>query len=678
MKIRLLPLFALLFPFICLSQTPSEKASVEVIAEATETPFPQIKLSWKDDLSATLWSIYKKNDTGAYELLKTVQSPATSYTDDRVKVGRSYTYLIHKEDVNSVLGFSQITAGIKTTASSFSGTCLLMVEDSVQQLLPKEVERLKQDMEKEGWVVHLKGISSAFDHFEVKDSILNCYRTYKGINTLLLLGNIAVPYSGYMAPDGHNPSTTPSADHLGAWSCDLYYADLDGVWTDVTVSATNNPERNINKNLPGDGKFDQNTLPSDADLQVGRIYLEKLGNFESDRMVLYKRHLDRNHAFRSSQIKYRNRSLINDYFVGLQEGFASFGFRSFPSIAGPDSVQTGALLDYARDSSFLISYGCGAGYYNKVGVKLRNSQGQRIDSFSVTQTSDYFDYEINSAFNILFGSYFGDWDSKDNVMRATLAGKSPALASFWAGRPTWHINEFLHGAPLGTSTRNSQNSDIDMFAYIELNGWTYERMTHPALMGDPTVCIRYSQPMTSLNAKLSKDSSSVRLQWDDSQYNSFYVYRWIPDSHKYRLITPSPIAADTLWDSLPNIGTNKYMVRGFSVHNGYTGSYEMLSPGIETTITGVKRVFTSLTLPKQGANVSIYPNPATDRVHISTDLSSKGNYRVLTPEGKEVFSGALKSGDRTTSFDISLYPKGIYLLEIQSKTRTSTHQLIVF
>jgi len=669
----------LLLSQLSLSQSPAHNVAVQVTAQAIENPFPQIKLTWADDLFATRWNVYRLTDTGTFELLKTVQSPDTSYVDDRVTLGKKYTYLIHKEDVNNILGFGQITAGVRSKADHFSGKCLLIVEDSVLKALPNEVDRLGQDLLNEGWAVEKILVSSAEDHFAIKDSIKKHHSADSLIKSVLLLGNIAVPYSGYMAPDGHDAISTPNNDHQGAWACDLFYADLDGVWTDINVDAINSPERSINRNQPGDGKFDQNHLPSDADLEVGRIYLEKFGDFEADRMVLYKRHLDRNHAFRTSAHQYRSHSIINDYFPGLSEGFAGFGYRSFPSIAGPSTVEVGALLDFARDSSYIMSYGCGAGYYSKVGVKLRNKQGQRIDSFSVGQTSDYFNYEIHSAFNILFGSYFGDWDSKNNVMRATLAGQSPALASFWAGRPTWHINDFLHGAPLGTSTKNSQNSDINLFTYIENNGWTYERMVHPALMGDPTLRIRYTNAIDSAWSSASADSTRVKIQWNthSKKFDGYFVYRKDSASGIFKPINTVPITSDSLWDSLPYAGLNEYMVRGLSLHDGYTGSYELLSPGTSTSISGIKKVFISTNTSYTHSILSVYPNPATDRLHISTIVSSPGHYKILSTDGKEITSGTLNTGEKPTLVPVKSIPKGVYLLEIQSAGVSQTQRLVI-
>src|SRR6185436_1061279 len=83
------------------------------------------------------------------------------------------------------------------------------------------------------------------------------------VKGVLLIGEVPVPYSGSLAKDNR-------PDHVGAWPCDAYYGDVDGIWTDNTVNLPNTA-RSANRNVPGDGKFDQNTLPSAVEIPVGRL-----------------------------------------------------------------------------------------------------------------------------------------------------------------------------------------------------------------------------------------------------------------------------------------------------------------------------------------------------------------------------------------------------------------------
>ncbi len=93
------------------------------------------------------------------------------------------------------------------------------------------------------------------------------------IESLFILGHVPVPYSGNIL-GAH-------ANHQGAWPADLYYGELDGEWTDYLVTNTS-ASRVANHNVPGDGKFDQTFLPSDVDLMVGRVDLNRMPELEGD------------------------------------------------------------------------------------------------------------------------------------------------------------------------------------------------------------------------------------------------------------------------------------------------------------------------------------------------------------------------------------------------------------
>ena len=98
---------------------------------------------------------------------------------------------------------------------------------------------------------------------------------------MYLLGHIPVPYSGTYCqdaqylypPDGH-AATDPNS-HCGAWPADVYYGDVDGVWTDETVQNTSSAYPRLH-NVPDDGNFDQNALPSDLELAIGRLDFSEL------------------------------------------------------------------------------------------------------------------------------------------------------------------------------------------------------------------------------------------------------------------------------------------------------------------------------------------------------------------------------------------------------------------
>ena len=109
------------------------------------------------------------------------------------------------------------------------------------------------------------------------DSVMNVKRLIKNqfesdplnLKCVFLFGHVPVPYSGDVVPDGHAP------EHEGAWPCDGYYGDMDGLWTDSTVNDSRAVEAR-NRNVPGDGKFDQSTFPAPLRLMVGRVDLSNM------------------------------------------------------------------------------------------------------------------------------------------------------------------------------------------------------------------------------------------------------------------------------------------------------------------------------------------------------------------------------------------------------------------
>ena len=143
------------------------------------------------------------------------------------------------------------------------------------------------------------------------------------VRSVFLLGNLPVPYSGEMSPDGH-------PDHHGSWPADVYHGEMDGTWTDSTVNtiaATHFESHNV----PGDGKFDQTLLPSAVELAVGRVDLSELNAFAPlTEVQLLRRYLDRNHRWRHGEIEIPLRAFLDENILTgyLEEPFSSSSRRA--------------------------------------------------------------------------------------------------------------------------------------------------------------------------------------------------------------------------------------------------------------------------------------------------------------------------------------------------------------
>lgn len=177
-------------------------------------------------------------------------------------MGKGYEYRVSK--VSSVSnGFGYVYAGIKLPETDSRGSILLLVDSLVNVRLKTEIDIWKADVSNESWNVLTYVPASKNTVVEIRTKIADLKRSNPDLKSVFILGHVKVPYSGDIAPDGHT-------DHVGAWPCDSYYGELDGTWTDVIVDDVS-AGRAANKNIPGDGKFDQSSLPSDVDLEVGRV-----------------------------------------------------------------------------------------------------------------------------------------------------------------------------------------------------------------------------------------------------------------------------------------------------------------------------------------------------------------------------------------------------------------------
>jgi len=59
---------------------------------------------------------------------------------------------------------------------------------------------------------------------------------------------------------------------------------------------------------------------------------------------------------------------------------------------------------------------------------------------------------------MLFGSYNGDWDNTNNILRTALAAATHPLAVMWAGRPFWQVHHMALGEDMGYATLLSQTT----------------------------------------------------------------------------------------------------------------------------------------------------------------------------------------------------------------------------
>lgn len=537
-----------------------QDASVEVSASMQVDP-PRITLNWVVNAGATQYFVYRKLKTGTSwgAVIGSFDGTATQFIDSTVNAGVSYEYRVTRQAA-SYTGFGYINAGIEVPAVHSRGKLILVVDRSFADSLAFEIERFKADLYGDGWKVVQLNVDRDTTVIAVKAMIKATYNLdIANTKALFLFGRIPVPYSGDLYPDGH-------PDHEGAWPADVYYAEMNGSWTDnsVNVAVENSQERHHNR--PGDGKFDQTLIPNEVELQVGRVDFFNMPAFVATEQQLLKNYLDKDHAYRHKIFTATHRGVVDDNFGYFgTEAFAASGWKNFGPLVGPENVIAEDYFATTADSSYLWAYGCGGGWYQGSG--------------GIGSTGDFANSNLQGVFSMLFGSYFGDWDSQDNFLRAPLA-QGTTLTNAWSGRPHWLFHHMGLGENIGYSTRLTQNNNsLYFFSYGA-------RFVHIALMGDPTLRNDVVAPVS--NMSVTDMGTYHQLIWSPSAdpVLGYHVYVKGEADSDYVLLNQTPHPDITFsHDCVADTGLLTYMVRAVALQQSPSGTYYNLSQGITDTIT---------------------------------------------------------------------------------------------
>lgn len=559
-------------------------------------------LSWDKDTNAYVYNVYAKlkEESSFGEPIASLSRFDSQYVFTDFQRQKWYEIVIEK-DMIDYLAYGYMNIGIDVPAVHERGKVLILADETLSLELDDRLERLQKDLINEGWGVFRDVVPRAetFDSAKVmhtKRKILDYYNSEQ-ITAVLLIGRIAVPYSGSFAADGHSP------DHDGAWASDVFYGDIDGVWTDTLSNLKSEDERT--RNRPRDGKFDQTIIPSDIEIAVGRVDMFNLPAFELSEIDLLKRYLDKNHRFRNGIDRYPKEMIISDVFgPNFKEGFSASAWMSFAAMTDWRQINDGLFREHVSDNDFLWGYGCGPGSF--------------VRAEMIAYTNELATRPMRVAFTQLFGSYFGDWDSENNLMRAAIATEPGGLICVWSGRPHWFFHHTAFGETIGYSTLLSQNSLPNV--YFAASPFA-RRMNHIALIGDPTLTTNIVMPPTNLKSQFD---DTVELSWDkstDSGIIGYYIYASDKPDGEYVLLNNDIIQVNKFTDESPKFLKNYYMVRAVKEERLHSGTFLNLSNG---TITPDYIVKPEIAKDPE-LNLFIYPNPANTFTNLVVVTQSPGD-----------------------------------------------------
>ncbi|MCX6971812.1 MAG: hypothetical protein NTV93_16885 [Verrucomicrobia bacterium] len=494
----------------------------------------------------------------------------TSWTDTNVTPGVLYEYKL----VRSGYADGYVAAGIDLPMTEDRGTVVLLVDDTMSAPLAAELLQMKKDLVGDGWkVVQHDAPRKSVTDAGWKESVVSNKALIKAdaladpnVKAVSIIGHVAIPYSGNLNPDGH-------AEHKGAWPADGYYGDLSGSWTDSTVnnSATAlGADFSQQRNVPGDGKFDQSSFPAAPTLAVGRVDLQGMSSFALSETELLRQYLIKDHNFRHKLLTAQPRVIIDENF---SSAYAMSGYQNSSMLGGESKIDRLDYLATLKNNAYLFACANGGG-------ALTSAQG-------VGSTADIASNNPRAIFTELFGSYFGDWDHTDSFLRAPLA-TTYGLTCIWGSRPNWTFHPMGMGRTTGDCARLTMNSNAGFFDMDYGSGYV-----HISLLGDPTLRLHVVPPVTDVASATS--NGMTRISWsapEDPGVVGYHVYRATSELGPFTRLTGtaanaanpsgSPITTTLYTDTSGTVGMT-YMVRAVKNENGDNpggSNYFNLSQGV--------------------------------------------------------------------------------------------------
>lgn len=557
--------------------------AVLVEAVVSADPSPSITLKWPLETRATTYEISRKSPSAAtWAVVGTADGKSTSWQDVNVAAGQLYEYRVKRAStimalvdgftpsiVTGLTSYGYIYSGIALPPADHRGTVILIVDKTMAGPCAAELVTLQNDLIGDGWSVIRHDVARGGDNDPsgapaVKQLIQADYlKDPHEVKAVYLFGHVPVPYSGDFVPTAH------ANEHKGAFPADVYYGDMDGVWTDTVVNdKTAISPRTSCWNVPGDGKFDQSWAPSEVELQVGRVDLWGMEGWGVSEVDQLKNYITKSHKHRQALKVLPRRALIQ---AGISaDGHPQSYWRSWSPLVGPGNVDSGEF-----QTSLIAN--------NEEYLGFAVVGGGDNDRTNDVYSNDFYKSDPKAAFYMTFGSHHGDWDQRRNLLRAPLGTATCGLTNMYGFYPSAYLHSLGVGGTFGEAIRLRQNNTTTYEQYDAQNSGG----VHIALMGDPTLRLFAVMPPSALS--LSKDGGNHPvLSWQassDAALLGYYVYRAADAAGPFARITNLPLTTTTFTDTSVNSGTYAYQVKAAKLETTASGTYINTSQAITGAIT---------------------------------------------------------------------------------------------
>ena len=557
----------------CPAQAANVKDTAFLITAQVQSRPPEIRLSWEavvlyDGMVAgapNVITIERKlpGDT-AWRVLDTLSIDAAGYADRTVEAGIAYQYRVssyyNKPGVTRTEAV--VSCGIDLPAADDRGKMILLTDRDTEAALREKLHRLTADLTADGWQVIRRSVARSDDPHAaaaVKAVVKEVYDSDpQRVKSLFLFGHVPVPLLGWSNYDGHGARPFPG---------DVFYADLDGNWTDETVNRTGSGQFADRSNLPGDGIYDQDSAPSAAELTYGRVDLYDLPLFAPlTEFQLLERYLDKDHAYRMGELDLPNRAMIQNGF----NAYAETGYEVLSVLCGGSAAMTEEnYLTELPGRAYAWQYIDGPGQYDRVGYEEHGVYGYAWRE--AVETEDFVYNKFQSLFSMMYGSYMGEWNSQNNILRAYLAMPEYGLTNLLGAQS-------IQGLALGQTFGEA-------VAYAGGAPGNVPRDTagNMRFFGDPGLTLYPVRPVYHLRGQRTPEGNALTwLPPSDSEGRTivgYHVYRADSDTGVFERLTDVPVTQPVYIDAAPDADKPVYLVRCVAKVTSPAGTFYKIGQG---------------------------------------------------------------------------------------------------
>jgi len=282
---------------------------------------------------------------------------------------------------------------------------------------------------------------------------------------------------------------------------------------------------------------------------------------------LLRQYLDKDHNFRHGRFQVPRRGLICDNFADKgRDPIAGSGWRNFSGFFGADQIVEVGWSNYfpsVASQGFLWTYGSGGGqFYTCTGVG---------------SSDDFALQDPRAVFTMWLGSYFGDWDTESNFLRAPLGSSTYTLTSTYSGFRN-AVHPMAMGETVGYCAKLTQNNRRRNGLYPPFNPGAGQ--VHIALHGDPTLRMHPVLPPSGLNT--ASTTRGIQLSWTaspDANLLGYHLYRASSPAGPFVRISGATPIRETSYNDKPPPGTHQLHGRAIKLERSSSGTYLNAQPG---------------------------------------------------------------------------------------------------